>query len=339
MARGLQQFLRGVRRGGYRRARAAGLSLLLVSASGCSFVIRADELQTLAEVVQPALGEISGIAHSSTYPDVYWIHNDTGDSARLFAIHLDGSVVLPARAVDAAAANADNSSRTVSAQASAWPGIAIENALNIDWEELTLQDGMLYIADMGNNANARQDLGVYVVAEPDPQQSSPATALHFLPISYPDQTAFPGATWQFDCEAMFIDGEKLYFLTKHRRSGSLLGLTGGTKLYRLDTRFTDQTNRLQLIASSDALVLPTAAALSPDGSQLAVLTYERLWLFARPEDGSDNWLASAARVFDLPLLRSGQAEAVTWQSPETLIIASENRKLFRLPVSALRPMP
>ncbi len=323
-------------------ARVAVLLPLLLGTSGCSFVIRADELQTLAEVDQPALGEISGIAHSSTYPDVYWVHNDTGDSARLFAMHLDGSVVLPPRAVEIAAtadATADNAAHNSNAQAAAWPGIAIENARNVDWEDLTLYDGMLYIADMGNNANARRDLGIYIVPEPDPQQTSAASALRFLPASYPDQTAFPGDDWHFDCEAMFIDAGKLYFLTKHRRSGSLLGLTGGTKLYRMDTQFTDQTNQLQLIASSDALVLPTAAALSPDGSQLAVLTYQRLWLFARPTDGSDNWLASAARVFDLPLLRSGQVEAVTWQSADTLIVASENRKLFRLPLSALRPPP
>ena len=336
VAGGLPHLLRVVSPGSYTRARAAALLLLLLSTSGCSFVIRADELQTLAEVDQPALGEISGIAHSSSYPDVYWVHNDTGDSARVFAIHLDGSVVLPPPPVDA---GADHDAPSANTQASAWPGIAIANARNVDWEELTLADGTLYIADIGNNANARRDLGIYLVPEPDPQHTSVATALRFLPVSYPDQSAFPGDTWHFDCEAMFIDAGKLYFLTKHRRSGSLLGLTGGTKLYRMDTQYTDQTNMLQLIASSDALVLPTAAALSPDASQLAVLTYQRLWLFARPADGSDNWLASAARVFDLPLLRSGQAEAVTWQNADTLIIASENRKLFRLPLRALRPAP
>ena len=315
------------------RCRVVCVVLLILGGSGCSFVIRADELQTLAEVQYPSLGEISGIAHSSSYPDVYWVHNDTGDSARLFPIHLDGSVVLPTALVDAPSVS------TVSARADASPGIAVTNARNVDWEEIALQDGMLYIADVGNNANARQDLGVYMVPEPNPLNATTATALSFLPIRYPDQIAFPGETWHFDCESMFIDAGNLYFLTKHRRSGSLLGLTGGTKLYRLNTRFTDQPNVLQLIASSDALVLPTAAALSPDGNQLAVLTYQRLWLFARPTDGGDNWLASTARVFDLPLLRSGQAEAVTWQDADSLIIGSENRKLFRLPVSALHPAP
>ena len=42
------------------------------------------------------IDEASGIVKSSRYPDTYWVHNDSGDSARIFAIHANGTVIAPA---------------------------------------------------------------------------------------------------------------------------------------------------------------------------------------------------------------------------------------------------
>ena len=38
-----------------------------------------------------------------------------------------------------------------------WPGIAILDAWNVDWEDITFTDGHLYIGDVGNNGNGRRD--------------------------------------------------------------------------------------------------------------------------------------------------------------------------------------
>ena len=40
-----------------------------------------------------AIDEASGIAASRTNPNVLWVHNDSGDSARVFAIHIDGTLL------------------------------------------------------------------------------------------------------------------------------------------------------------------------------------------------------------------------------------------------------
>ena len=39
--------------------------------------------------------ESSGIIKSKKYPGVFWTHNDSGDSARIFAITEDGKIIKP----------------------------------------------------------------------------------------------------------------------------------------------------------------------------------------------------------------------------------------------------
>ena len=57
---------------------------------------------------------------------------------------------------------------------------------------------------MGNNGNARRDLAVYVVKEPNPEANLQAHSLKRIPVAYPDQKAFPDEQWHYDCEAVFV---------------------------------------------------------------------------------------------------------------------------------------
>jgi hypothetical protein len=275
----------------------------------------APTIQKIAELTHPPLAEVSGIARSS-YPGVFWVHNDSGDEARIFGIDRTGTPIVPpflaAQYVD-----------------KPWPGIAIRNAWNIDWEDIALDDGVLYIAETGNNGNARRDLGVYVVMEPNPRAIGETRALTYLPVSYPDQDAYPGARWEFDCEALFVDRGKLYFLTKHRKPGEITGWAAGTSLYRLDTRYTDRQNVLKQVGRRDDVILATAASLSPKRDRLAVLTYLALAIFPRPSRG-DDWLAGTPQVITIDRELIPIAEAVTWEDDQTLLIANEGRGLFEV---------
>ena len=61
----------------------------------------------------------------------------------------------------------------------------VEGATNEDWEDITIDDaGNLYIGDIGNNKNERDDLRVYRVPEPDPF-AGPRTARTACPASTP----------------------------------------------------------------------------------------------------------------------------------------------------------
>ena len=301
------------------------LILMSVAAAAWSDEGGSGGVEKIATVSHPALGEMSGLSASS-YPGVYWVHNDSGDEARIFAIRANAEVVVP-RVI-----------RHLFPERSTddWPGYAIDNAWQYDWEAMALSEGVLYLADVGNNDNARRDLGVYVVSEPNPEYVTKTRALKFVPIRYPDQSHYPADQWHFDCEAVFAAGGRLYFLTKHRQPGQALSWEPGTKLYRLDGLRTDRENVLKLIDRHDGVTLPTGADLSPDGRHLAVLTYTHLWVFDKPRRG-DRWLQGTARVLALDREQVKQNEAIAWENERTLLMTNEQREIFRISVDALAP--
>ena len=296
-----------------KRMKRCGVVLCLFFATAATAAT--PTITKIAELTAPPLAEVSGIARSS-YPGTFWVHNDSGDEARVFAIDRSGTPIVPPFLA----------SQYVEKP---WPGIAIRNAWNIDWEDIAVDDGVMYIAETGNNGNARRDLGVYVVMEPNPRATAEIRALQFLPIAYPDQRVYPAERWEFDCEALFVDGEAIYFLTKHRKPGEIAGWAAGTSLYRLDTRYTDRQNELVHVSRRDDVILATAASLSPKKDRLAVLTYLALAIFDRPKSG-DDWLNGTPQVIPIDRDVIPIAEAVTWQDDSTLLIANEGRGLFEV---------
>lgn len=308
----------------YFRANGAvglvGISLLLAAAGPAN---ARQQLDAASRIEHAPLNELSGLARSSTYPGVFWGHNDSGSGPALFALKADGSVHVPA---------------FHQASAGAWPGTLVLDADNVDWEDIAIADGVLYIAEMGNNYNARRDLGVYVVNEPNPDTSS-IRALRFYPVVYPEQKTFPADRWEYDCEALFVDASTLYFLTKHRRAGEPEGWLPGSHLYRLRAPAVDRENALERLSTHPGIRLATAADLSPDGSKLAVLTYEHVWVFDRPADGSDDWFKGSAVRLAMPIPASLPAEAIAWIDDQSLLIGSENRNLYRASLADFAPAP
>ena len=299
-------------------------------------------------VAHPPVDEISGIVRSRWQDNVWWVHNDSGDRPRIFAIDSTGSVhVAPWHAGDyAAGAEADSSDKPT------WPGVQLGAAAHIDYEDIAVEDSTLYLGDIGNNGNARRDLGIYVIREPFRYDRRTRPVKH-LPIRYPDQEAFPAQEWHFDAEALFVDDGTLYVLTKHREGQQINSPERGTKLYRLDTEHTHRVNTLTLVGRHDTIPPPTAAALSPSGDRLAVLGYASVWLFPRPErkrgsslglrperkrgsslglrpEDETHWLSTEPRRIALPADQSQQAEAVTWDDPHTLRITNEQRDVWTL---------
>lgn len=278
------------------------------------------------------IDEMSGIARSRTYEGVYWVHNDSGDRARIFPIRLDGSVIIPPFV-----SRRDSSDRPEDPTA-VYEGVQIEGAVNIDWEDIACDGDTLYIADVGNNGNARRDLAVYVVKEPNPEATLQAHTLKRLPVAYPDQKAFPGDVWHFDCEAIFVFQGKLYFLTKHRAPRQLSTPENGTKLYRLDTQHTDRVNTLTLVDTHNDLGgWVTAAAMSPDERRLAVLCQapqQSIWLFERPTHG-DKFLTEG-KAKRIPIQNGKQCEAIEWVDNRRLVVTNEQREISVVEVDSVQ---
>ena len=296
--------------------------LLVIVSCLWSLSVAADSvLGTPTAIKFSTLNELSGLVKSRRFDDVYWAHNDSGDQARLFAIDHLGKIIFPSFLAGEFHGEVSARGKTP------WPGLPILVAANVDWEDIATDAEHLYIADMGNNGNARRDLGVYVIPEPNPRAAELTRPVSFLPIRYPEQREYPAKLWHYDSEALFVFQDKLYFITKHRQPGKIDKFEVGAVLYRLDTRYTDRFNILTRVDTHSAMSVATGADLSPDGRYLAVISYRDLWLFEKP-GANDQWLSGTA--YRLPLLwrESKQVEAVAWADNEQLVIGNEEGELY-----------
>ncbi|MES2624619.1 MAG: hypothetical protein V4628_05045 [Pseudomonadota bacterium] len=309
---------------------------LVLLTAGCIALVHAQRPEGIrpsvyAHVDAKPINEMSGIVKSPGRDNVFWVHNDSGDTARIFAINAEGKTILPTYSKFSYYGEVPEKGKEQ------WQGFPVLDATNVDWEDIAVDENYLYLADMGNNGNSRRDLAIYLVSEIDPTASTRTAVIQRLPIVYPDQHDFPPAERHFDSESLFTADGKLYLITKHR-AGMFENAEAGAKLYRLDTQFTDQDNVLTLVDRNSEIMSATGADVSPDGQTLAVLSYSALWFFAKPAS-DDLWLSAPAEQVPLDRGAIKQAEAVTWVDNDTLLVTNEGGDIFRLQRSQLPRSP
>lgn len=252
------------------------------------------------------IDESSGLTQSTREPGIFWTLNDSGDSARIFAVSATGEMLSPGTSASA--------------------GVPIKGAVNRDWESLARDfQGGLLIGAFGNNGNRRRNLAIYRVAEPDPLTALEANVDARWPFHYPDQTEFPPTGNNFDCEAMFVAGGQIYLITKHRADSM-------ATLYRLASPSEMESNTLTLLTRANFRGQVTGAGSWNDGERIAVLTYMSAWVFDPPERDGDRLFEGTVRW--LPI-RAGQAEAIDFLDRETLVITNEQRDVYHLPVAEM----
>lgn len=245
--------------------------------------------------------ECSGLVQSLRYHGVFWALNDSDNEPLIIPVIASGKI------------------------APGWSGpVRIEGVRNNDWEDIALDaKGNLIIADTGNNFGRRKQLMLHFVKEPKPGATS-VRPWRTLRVHYEDQKE---ATPDYDCEAVFEVGGRIFFLTK-RRSDTR------TMLYRLDGKSVKSSNPLRLVDSFDIGGMVTAADTSPDGRHVAVLTYTAIWLFEYDAKSGSIFRKGALR---LPIF-AWQAEAIAFDGNDALVVGNEEGRLHRVPVSDLRPV-
>lgn len=251
------------------------------------------------EIVQPAtplpdgLDETSGLAISRRDTALIWSHNDSGDEARIFAVRADGTSVGV---------------------------VEVSGARNRDWEDIAAGpcDGgdCLFIADIGDNRAARDEVAIYRVAEPNPTSGSSEAAERFR-ITYPGGPR--------DAESVFVlpDGE-LYVLSK--------GRTSNVALYRYPQPLrADEVVEMEHVADLSAEKVDLAAQVtgadaSPDGRWVAVRSYGALSVYRTAD-----LLAGrpAMTIIDLAPLGESQGEAVAITAGGRVKLTSEAGALRR----------
>lgn len=206
----------------------------------------------------PALREVSGLADSALNPGTLWANNDSGDSARLFAITEAGAT----RAI-----------------------YNVTGASASDWEDLALGVGpvpgqsYLYAADIGDNSGNRSSVSIYRMVEPVVSGSGTQTlnGAERLNLRYPDGSK--------DSEAFFVDpltGE-LYLVQK--AGGGPVGVyRAPANLAANSTTTLTRVGTLNLPGGNSNSV--TAADISRDGKSIAIRSYGQVRLWSRDADQS-----------------------------------------------------
>lgn len=277
--------------------RAICISLIFVWISSCTHSkVAADKP---SEVIQTGtiqakdINEASGLAASNINNDVYWINNDSWNTASLFAVNAKGEKLAE---------------------------LQISGEENTDWEDLATfsKDGKSYIVigDVGDNDADRQFVSLIFIEEPK------------LNIGSKNQVLATKPKWKVNF--VYEDGPRdVESLAIDENSGKILLLSKRDEvpvLYELPLVFDSNKN---LIATRlgkikpfpqpheryfrilDILGLtrwPTGMDISADGKYLAVLTYGDAYLYTK-SDGS-NWLTEMQRdpeVIPLPELKQGEA--------------------------------
>jgi len=309
------------------KSRILRLSLLILVAVPFVNGMRGGQipLQPAAQIGFRPVDEMSGIVKSRRLTDTYWLHNDSGDKARIFAVQANGNVIVP------------NSMRGRDLED--YEGVRVTSARNVDWEDIAIDGNTLYLADVGNNGNARQDLAVYAVREPDPRKVDQVNPFAKYVVRYQDQRDFPpSGPRAFDCEAVFVFRGKLHFITKNRMNALFPDVSAS--LYRMDTKFTDRPNvltKLDTRASLGGWV--TGADVSPDGKTLAVLTQspeQSVWLF--DTSARDGRMLSQGRPRRIVFSGAKQCEAICFVDNNSLLVTNEQRDIFRIQVDGAVPV-
>jgi len=265
------------------------------------------QLQASAKVDKKLVPECSALWASQQNPGVFWTLSDSGNKIEIIPMRRDGSLAWGTK------------------------GVTITGAKNYDWEALTGDaDGNMVVADVGNNISNRRQLNLYLFKEPSAQNPE-VTEVKTIPFIWPDQKEFPDPDLKHDCESIFKIRGNIYFLTKHRRDTF-------TELWRIDIPQSNVQANLTKVAQFDAKGMVTDASVSPDGKSLAILTYRAVWVITLPVAGENIFNGPMLYAPLSPPVLSWQIEGCAWLDAQTLLVGSEQGDLFKIPLSALKPV-
>lgn len=272
--------------------------------------------QPLFHIADPRIDEASGIAPGIASPDVVYVQNDSGDSARFFALDAHTGQTLAT--------------------------YTVPDATNVDWEDIAVardRRGVpsVWLADIGDNDGNRSSIQVYRVDEPHVRAGVDGVA------GAPDVWRLRYPSGPTDAESLAVaPGGAGYIVTKARLGGSTVyavpvrpsaGVQPLREVGRVQFRLTGTPGGPNRIGQLTA----TSAAFSADGTVLAVRTYTDAYLWrVRDGDVAVALRAPPVRVA-LPAQPQGEGIAVDGQR---LLIDSEgvHSGVYAVPLPARPPV-
>ncbi len=205
------------------------------------------KLASAGPITDPAMTELSGLVASRTQPNVWYTHNDSGDTNRFFAIDSTGATLAT---------------------------FTVTGATAIDWEDIAIGPGptpglqYLYLADIGDNTSVRSEVQVYRIAEP----AIPATNGSY-PVAGAATLHLQYVGGPRDAESLLVDPRNGQLTIIEKR------LSGGTVgVYRAPANMADGSVTIMSKVStvqlpSSLLGSATGIDMSSDASVIALRTY------------------------------------------------------------------
>lgn len=217
--------------------------------------------------------EASGIVASSVNEGVYWVHNDSGDVARAFALSSEGKLLTT---------------------------LSFSKSAAIDIEDVAVEDvgpgsSYLYFGDIGDNDAVRPSIKIFRVAEPTLGADTALTVTSdVMTVTYPD-----GAR---NAETLLFDPLTKELLIATKASG------GPSEIHRVGA-FTPGTKvTTEKIAEVD-IDLATGGDISRDGKFIAIRNYTTtafVWVRGQDESIADALSRAPCKV---PVATENQGEA------------------------------
>lgn len=204
--------------------------------SGTVLVSTQDGPKVMCQITDSRLPEISGMTSSVRFPGVVWVNNDSGDSARVFAV--------------------DTSTCTVRAE------VKLSGVAPVDFESISMgrsESGApeIWVGDTGDNMKLRADVRLYRFAEPA-SLANQAVTVKVVVVTWSD-----GAR---DCESLIVEpvASGRVFLVSKEPTGGVYQLQGSFR----STGVAKSGNRLFSTRSS-----ASDAAVAPDRSGTVIRFY------------------------------------------------------------------
>jgi hypothetical protein len=233
------------------------------------------------------MDEISGIAASGINHDLYYVHNDSGDTSRFFAINPDGKL-----------------KSTIY-----FKGDPKEKHWGVhDCEDIAVGPGpvngksYVYMGDIGDNHSIRAYLTVYRMEEQTAWANAGTTSTDAAPIhlKYPDGPK--------DAETLMIDPvERLIYIVSKRQDSVTVYTTP------LNYKVNDTvilTKRCKLFFAGYKLFKwITAGDISKDGQQVLLKSYTKVYYWKR-KNNEPVWKTMQRRPGILPYTEERQGEAI-----------------------------
>ncbi len=237
----------------------------------------------------------------------WWTHNDSQGEPEIYALDSSGCKIIKT--------------------------IRFKEAINSDWEDITVDDKYIYVGDFGNNIGKRKDLTIYRINK-DAIHSKKSTEVisEKIGFKWDDQTDFSprDRKQNFDCEAMFSAGKKLWFFSKDWGDNQ-------TRFYCLDSWKDGES--LKPIQKINIGGLVTGADYFEKEKLLALIGYDFytpvMWLI--PEFEPTHPLIRNMIRINMVTLFGAQTEGIAFRPDGKLFFSCEETPIIKASLFSLDP--